>query len=75
MAIDRDRIVDEALLLLDEVGIDKLSTRKLPERLGVRPGKPSALPLPSPAMSSATCLTNRVTVSGPLQKQMAARNR
>lgn len=36
MAIGRDRIVDEALLLLDEVGIDKLSTRKLAERLGVR---------------------------------------
>ena len=36
MAIDRDRIVDEALLLLDEVGIDKLSTRKLAERLGVQ---------------------------------------
>lgn len=36
MAIGRDRIVDEALLLLDEVGIDKLSTRKLAERLGVQ---------------------------------------
>ena len=36
MAIDRDRIVDEALLLLNEVGIDKLSTRKLAERLGVQ---------------------------------------
>jgi TetR/AcrR family transcriptional regulator, tetracycline repressor protein len=35
MAIDRDRIIDEALLLLNEVGIDKLSTRKLAERLGV----------------------------------------
>jgi TetR/AcrR family transcriptional regulator, tetracycline repressor protein len=36
MAIGRDRIVDEALQLLDEVGIDKLSTRKLAERLGVQ---------------------------------------
>lgn len=36
MAIGRDRIVDEALALLDEVGIDKLSTRKLAERLGVQ---------------------------------------
>lgn len=36
MAIDRDRIVDEAMLLLNEVGIDKLSTRKLAERLGVQ---------------------------------------
>jgi TetR/AcrR family tetracycline transcriptional repressor len=36
MAIDRDRIVDEALLLLNEVGIDKLTTRKLAERLGVQ---------------------------------------
>ncbi|PPJ40379.1 TetR family transcriptional regulator, partial [Pseudoxanthomonas sp. KAs_5_3] len=32
MAMDRDRIVDEALALLNEVGIDKLSTRKLAER-------------------------------------------
>lgn len=36
MAVGRDRIVNEALLLLDEVGIDKLSTRKLAERLGVQ---------------------------------------
>ncbi|SEQ38483.1 transcriptional regulator, TetR family [Devosia sp. YR412] len=36
MAMDRDRIVDEALALLNEVGIDKLSTRKLAERLGVQ---------------------------------------
>lgn len=36
MAIGRDRIVDEALSLLNEVGIDKLSTRKLAERLGVQ---------------------------------------
>ena len=36
MPIDRDRIVEEALQLLNEVGIDKLSTRKLAERLGVQ---------------------------------------
>lgn len=36
MAIDRDRIVDEALALLNEVGMDKLTTRKLAERLGVQ---------------------------------------
>lgn len=36
MAIDRERIVDAALLLLNETGIDKLSTRKLAERLGVQ---------------------------------------
>ncbi|OLP62528.1 TetR family transcriptional regulator [Xaviernesmea oryzae] len=36
MAIGRDRIVDEALKVLNEVGIDKLSTRKLAERLGVQ---------------------------------------
>ncbi|MET3613876.1 TetR/AcrR family tetracycline transcriptional repressor [Rhizobium aquaticum] len=36
MAIGRDRIVSEALQLLNEVGIDKLSTRKLAERLGVQ---------------------------------------
>lgn len=36
MAIGRDRIVGEALALLNEVGIDKLSTRKLAERLGVQ---------------------------------------
>lgn len=36
MAIARDRIVDEALALLNEAGIDKLSTRKLAERLGVQ---------------------------------------
>lgn len=36
MAIDRERIIDEALLLLNEVGIDKLTTRKLAERLGVQ---------------------------------------
>ena len=36
MAIGRERIIDEALLLLNEVGMDKLSTRKLAERLGVQ---------------------------------------
>jgi TetR/AcrR family tetracycline transcriptional repressor len=36
MAIGRDRIIDEALTLLNEVGMDKLSTRKLAERLGVQ---------------------------------------
>lgn len=36
MAIDRSRIVDEAMALLNEVGIDKLTTRKLAERLGVQ---------------------------------------
>lgn len=36
MAMDRGRIVEEALNLLNEVGIDKLSTRKLAERLGVQ---------------------------------------
>ena len=36
MAIDRSRIVDEALALLNEVGIDKLTTRKLADRLGVQ---------------------------------------
>ena len=36
MPIDRDRILDEALAILNEVGIDKLSTRKLAERLGVQ---------------------------------------
>ena len=36
MAMDRGRIVEEALALLNEVGIDKLSTRKLAERLGVQ---------------------------------------
>ena len=36
MAIDRERIVDAALTLLNEVGMDKLTTRKLAERLGVQ---------------------------------------
>lgn len=35
MAIDRNEIVDAALQLLQEVGIDKLSTRALAARLGV----------------------------------------
>jgi TetR/AcrR family transcriptional regulator, tetracycline repressor protein len=36
MPIDRERIVDEAMALLNEVGIDKMTTRKLAERLGVQ---------------------------------------
>lgn len=36
MSIARDRIVDEALKLLDEVGIEALTTRKIAERLGVQ---------------------------------------
>lgn len=36
MAIERSRIVDEALRLLDEVGIDGLTTRRLAARLGVQ---------------------------------------
>ncbi|RUM23479.1 TetR family transcriptional regulator [Rhizobium vallis] len=36
MKVDRARIVDEALKLLNEVGIDALSTRLLAERLDVR---------------------------------------
>lgn len=35
MAIEPKQIVEEALALLNEVGIDKLSTRRLAERLGV----------------------------------------
>ena len=35
MALDRKEIVDAALLVLDEVGMDKLSTRTLAARLGV----------------------------------------
>lgn len=34
MAIDREHIVEQALQLLNEVGIDKFTTRKLAERLG-----------------------------------------
>src|SRR5215469_6392403 len=33
--LDRERLVDEALALLDEVGLDDLSMRRLAERLGV----------------------------------------
>lgn len=36
MAIAREQIVSEALALLDEVGIDKLTTRKLADRLNVQ---------------------------------------
>jgi TetR/AcrR family tetracycline transcriptional repressor len=36
MAIEKEKIVDAALQLLDEVGIDHLTTRKLAERLGVQ---------------------------------------
>lgn len=36
MKIDRDQIVDAALTILNEVGIDKLSTRLIAQRLGVQ---------------------------------------
>ena len=36
MKLDRDVILQAALSLLDEVGMDKLSTRLLAERLGVQ---------------------------------------
>jgi TetR/AcrR family transcriptional regulator, tetracycline repressor protein len=36
MAIERDKILDAALALLNEVGLDQLTTRKLAERLGVQ---------------------------------------
>jgi TetR/AcrR family tetracycline transcriptional repressor len=36
MKIDRERIIDEALKLLNEVGLDGLSTRALAERLGIK---------------------------------------
>lgn len=36
MKIDRERIVDEALKLLNEVGLDALSTRALAERLDIK---------------------------------------
>ena len=36
MAIEREKIVDAALTLLNEVGLDQLTTRKLAERLGVQ---------------------------------------
>jgi TetR/AcrR family tetracycline transcriptional repressor len=53
VGLDRDRIVHTALDLLDEVGLDALSTRRLAERLGVRSpalywhvqGKPELLDL------------------------------
>ena len=36
MKLERQKIIDEALALLNEVGIDQLTTRKLAERLGVQ---------------------------------------
>ena len=36
MKVDRSRIIDEALALLNEVGVDALSTRLLAQRLGVQ---------------------------------------
>lgn len=36
MKIDRARIVDEALRLLNEIGMDEFTTRELARRLGVR---------------------------------------
>lgn len=36
MALARDAIVDAAIALLDEIGIDALSTRRLAERLGIK---------------------------------------
>lgn len=36
MALDRARIIDEALTLLDAEGLDNVTTRKLAARLGVR---------------------------------------
>lgn len=36
MAIERDKILDAALTLLNEVGLDQLTTRRLAERLGVQ---------------------------------------
>lgn len=36
MKIDRDQIIAEALRLLDDVGLDGLTTRALAERLGVK---------------------------------------
>ncbi|MFJ4190988.1 TetR/AcrR family transcriptional regulator C-terminal domain-containing protein [Kitasatospora sp. NPDC089509] len=38
MALHRDDVVAAALDLLDEVGLDRLTTRALTERLGVAPG-------------------------------------
>lgn len=36
MALDRDLVVSTALELLNEVGLDRLTTRRLAERLGVK---------------------------------------
>lgn len=36
MALERERILDEALALLNEVGLDQFTTRRLAERLGVQ---------------------------------------
>ena len=36
MAIEREKILDAAMTLLNEVGLDQLTTRKLAERLGVQ---------------------------------------
>jgi TetR/AcrR family tetracycline transcriptional repressor len=36
MAIEREKILDAALVLLNEVGLDALTTRRLAERLGVQ---------------------------------------
>jgi TetR/AcrR family tetracycline transcriptional repressor len=36
MAIEREKILETALDLLNEVGLDKLTTRKIAERLGVQ---------------------------------------
>src|SRR4051812_39138776 len=36
MAIEREKILDAALALLNEVGLDLFSTRRLAERLGVQ---------------------------------------
>jgi TetR/AcrR family tetracycline transcriptional repressor len=36
MKLERQKIIDEALALLNDVGIDQLTTRRLAERLGVQ---------------------------------------
>jgi TetR/AcrR family transcriptional regulator, tetracycline repressor protein len=36
MAIEREKILDAAMVLLNEVGLERLTTRKLAERLGVQ---------------------------------------
>lgn len=38
MALTKERIVDEALAMLDEVGVDALTMRQLAKRLDVQPG-------------------------------------